>query len=565
MLTFFKVSRLLIFLLFLANNSFGQSPDPVHSKNGMVVSASKIASEVGIQILKKGGNAVDAAVAVGFALAVTYPSAGNLGGGGFMVIHLQDGRNITIDFREKAPGSAFKQMYLDSLGNVIPKLSEEGALSVGVPGSVAGLIYALENYGTMPLSEVVQPAIELASDGFILDFRTAESFNRNFSDFSKYESTKKIFTKSGEEFYEGELFVQSDLANTLTLIRDQGLDGFYRGKTAGLIVEQINSLGGNTSLEDLQIYKPVERIPVMGSYRGYDVISMGPPSAGGLMLIQMLNILENYQFNKDDWGSSEYLHRLISAMKFAFADRSVHIGDEDFYPVPKQWILSKSYADSLFRKIKNNAIPSIEILPGTPFEIIEGSETTHYSVYDSLGNAVSTTTTINSAYGSKIVVEGAGFLLNNEMDDFSIKPGFPNQFGLLGNEANSVQPQKRMLSSMTPTIVLKDSLPFLILGSPGGSTIITVVLQVIMNVIDFGMDIQEAIDKPRIHHQLFPDEIFFEKFGLSNDLKNNLIEKGYAIGNEQTLGRVEGILIDNIQGMIYGATDPRGFGGAAGY
>ena len=541
------------------------APDPVRSKNGMVVSASNLASKVGLQILKKGGNAVDAAVAVGFALAVTYPSAGNIGGGGFMVIHLKDGRNLTIDYREKAPINSANTLYLDQKGEVVPERIQEGVLSAGVPGSVAGLIFALEKYGTMNLADVIQPAINLAENGFPLEYRLAESMESYLDFFKKYESSIKVFSKNGLPYHEGEIFKQPDLAFTLKQIKKNGRDGFYKGKVAELVVEQCKKFGGIISLEDLEKYEPVEREPIIGSYRGYEVVSIGPPSAGGIGLVQLLNVLENFNFDISEWGSSSYIHTLVEAMKYVYADRSVHLGDEDFYPVPKEWLISKRYGKEIFAKITDEAIPSENIIAGNPKLYKESEETTHYSVYDGQGNAVSTTTTINSGYGSKVVVDGAGFLLNNEMDDFSVKPGFANQFGLVGSKANSIEPGKRMLSSMTPTIILKDGFPYLIIGSPGGSTILNIVLQVILNRIDFKMDIQEAINQPRFHHQWLPDHIDYEEFGLTTDVKENLIKRGHKIGQVKSLGRVEGILIDKENNIIYGATDPRGFGSAEGY
>ncbi len=562
---FSKIILLLIVISLFNPEIYSASKDPVRSKNGMVVSASKIASEVGVQVLKKGGNAVDAAVAVGFALAVTYPSAGNIGGGGFMLIHLSDGTNTTIDYREKAPISAKENMYLDSSGNFMPELSQFGVTSSGVPGSVAGLIYALENYGSLPLRDVIQPAIDLAENGFVLEFRLAKSLEYENEYFNKYPSSKRVFTKDGLPYQEGEILIQKDLAYTLKKIRDFGVDGFYSGEIAQLIVNQISKDGGYISLEDLKNYKPIEREPVKTNYKGLEVLTMGPPSAGGVSLLQMLNTLENFNFDKQEWGSSFHLHRLVEAMKYAFADRSKYIGDPDFFKVPLNHLLSKQYAYSIFQKIGDEAVASDKILPTDLSQIIESEETTHYSIIDSYGNAVSTTTTINSGYGSKVVVEGAGFLLNNEMDDFSVKPGVPNQFGLTGSEANRIEPGKRMVSSMTPTILLKDNKPFLIIGSPGGSTIATVVLQVLMNVVDFGMDIQQAIDMPRIHHQWLPDRIDYEKFGLTMDVINSLKQKGHNIGFERSLGRVEGIIADYNSNIFYGATDPRGFGAAIGY
>lgn len=567
MLIYSKKIFLLLWSITLSTSGLvrAEAPDPVRSKNGMVVSASTLASKVGIQILKKGGNAVDAAVAVGFALAVTYPSAGNIGGGGFMVIHLKDGRNVTIDYREKAPRNSTSEMYYNEKGNVDAEKIQKGVLSAGVPGSVAGLIYALEKYGTMKLEDVIQPAINLAEDGFPLEYRLAQSIQSSLGDFKKYESSMKIFSQNGLPYLEGDIFKQYDLASTLKQIKEKGKDGFYKGKVAELIVEQCKKLGGIISKDDLENYQPVERQPILGSYKGYEIVSMGPPSAGGIGLIQLLNILENFRFTKNEWGSSKYIHTLVEAMKFVFADRSVHLGDEDFYPVPKEWLISKNYARELFSKIFDSAIPSEKIIPGSPKLYKESKETTHYSIYDGMGNAVSTTTTINSSYGSKLVVDGAGFLLNNEMDDFSVKPGVANQFGLIGSHANSIEASKRMLSSMTPTIILKDGNPYLIIGSPGGSTILTVVLQVILNCLEFNMDIQEAINQPRIHHQWLPDKIDYEEFGMTLDVKNNLIDKGHKIGEMKVLGRVEGILIDKEKNIIYGATDSRGYGSAEGY
>ncbi len=564
------VIAVLFTFLFTPNSLVAQTGRPIKAKNGMVVSASSLASKVGVEILKNGGNAVDASVAVGFALAVTYPYAGNLGGGGFMVLHLKDGKNTSIDFREKAPISAHKDMYLDNSGNYIPELSQEGITSVGVPGSVAGLIHALEKYGTFSLEQVIQPAIDLAMNGFLLSESDARSFKNSLKDFKKYSSSVKIFSKGGEPFDEGDLFIQKDLARTLEKIKQYGADGFYKGEIADLFIAQVKSMNGYITHEDLENYQPVERDPVQGTYRDHKIISMGPPSSGGIALVQMLNVLENFSFEKDDWGSSNYINKLVETMKYVYADRTYHLGDEDFYPVPKQKLTSKVYAKTIFDKLTSYATPSEKITTQIPVEQNESTETTHYSVYDKEGNAVSVTTTINSGFGSKIVVDGAGFLLNNEMDDFSAKPGEPNQFGLLGAEANSIQPEKRMLSAMTPTIVLKNDKPYIIVGSPGGSTIITVVLQVILNCIDFGMNIQEAVNAPRIHHQWMPDIVYLEEFAISKDVKENLTKIGYNFGDRNStfrvLGSAQSILIDCVSGNIYGAADPRrGSAYAAGY
>ncbi len=557
-----------LILLTIPQNFYFQNARPIAAKNGMVVSACPLASEVGTKILQQGGNAVDASIAVGFALAVTYPYAGNLGGGGFMVLHLNTGRNTTIDFREKAPLKAHRDMYLDEKGNYLPELSQEGITSVGVPGSVAGLIYAVEKYGTMSLEEVIQPAIELARNGFILTETDVRSFNYYFNEFKKYPSTLKIFSTEGETFKEGDLFVQKDLAETLKAIKENGRDGFYKGEVADLLISQVEEMNGYITHKDLKNYQPFEREPIIGSYRDHKIISMGPPSSGGIALVELLNILENFTFDQFDWGSSSYINKLVESMKYVYADRTYHLGDEDFYPVPKQKLTSKEYARTIFDQLTPYAISSEEITTQIPVEVNESTETTHYSVYDKDGNAVGVTTTINSGFGSKIVVEGAGFLLNNEMDDFSSKPGEPNQFGLLGAEANSIEPGKRMLSAMTPTIVLKNDKPFIITGSPGGSTIITVVLQVIMNVIDFNMNIQEAVNAPRIHHQWMPDIIYLEEFAVSKDVKFNLEKMGYKFGDRnqtfRVLGSAQSILIDDEN--IYGAPDPRrGKASAIGY
>jgi len=562
---------LLIIIAFfnILNQTFPFSRKPVKARKAMVVTVSSPATKVGLAILKKGGNAIDAAVAVGFALEVTYPFAGNIGGGGFMVIHLKNGKNTTIDFREKAPLKASRNMYLDKNGNYIPSLSKEGALAVGVPGSVAGLIYALKKYGTMSLSEVIQPAINLAKNGWVLDEHTINQINRSLPKFERYPESMKIFTRNGKPYNVGDIFKQPELARTLERIKEKGLAGFYSGKTAQLLLKELNKYGGIITQKDLDEYKPVERKPVIGTYRGYKIVSMPPPSSGGIILVEMLNILENYNFKPNEWGSSSYYHKLVEAMKYAYADRSQFLGDPDFYNVPETGLISKQYAKKIFEKIGEKATPSSSIKPGNPFRFMEHRETTHYSVYDQYGNAVSITTTLNSAFGNKMVVEGAGFLLNNEMDDFSAKPGVPNQFGLIGGEANSIQPGKRMLSSMTPTILLKNNKPFLVVGSPGGSTIITTVLQVILNVIDFHMDIQTAVNMPRIHHQWLPDKIFYEKYAINNDTAENLVTMGYRLADMhksfRIIGIVEAILIDNQNHLIYGANDPRGGGLAEGF
>jgi gamma-glutamyltranspeptidase / glutathione hydrolase len=558
MLIFSKKKFVILILCFFSTFSFSQEKTAV---NGMVVSANSLASKAGLEVLRRGGNAVDAAVAVGFALTVTYPVAGNIGGGGFMVIHTEEGKDITIDYREKAPLKAHRDMFLDPSGNYIDESSTQGINAAGVPGSVAGLLYALEKYGTMSIAEVIQPAINLAEDGFPLDAHTANSFRNANWLFAKYPFSLKVFTKDNISYVEGDIFKQPDLAATLKRIAVNGRDGFYQGITAEMLLKQVNSLGGIMTQEDLSNYRPVERKPVTGYYRGLKIVSMAPPSSGGIALLQLLNIIENKIFLPEHWSTGSYIHFLCETMKYVYADRSKYLGDPDYFGVPVQPLISKSYARDIFNTISDHSVPADSITPGTYFS--ESTETTHYSVYDSKGNAVSTTTTLNSGYGNGIVVEGAGFLLNNEMDDFSVKAGLPNQFGLLGSEANSISPGKRMLSSMTPTIVLKEGRPYLIVGSPGGSTIITVVLQVILNVIDFKMDLESAINLPRIHHQWYPDRVDYESF--YNDAQEELIRRGQIIGEKRRLGLVEGILIDHENKIIYGASDIRGNGSAEGY
>ncbi len=566
-LSIISTSLCILIINFTGCNLYEEKP--VAAKNGIVVSVSSIASQVGVNILKQGGNAVDAAVATGFALAVTYPQAGNIGGGGFMVIHLANGKNTTIDFREKAPLKAYRDMYLDSVGNFLPELSQTGATSTGVPGSVAGMLYALKKYGTMNIFDVIQPAIDLAKNGWKLNYETAKSFEYYLPEFKKYSSSLNTFTKKGYLYKEDDIFKQPELSATLRLIKEKGSDGFYKGRIAELLIKQIKLLGGYIAQEDLDNYHPIEREPIIGNYRGYKIVSMPPPSSGGIALVEMLNILENYSIYQNDWGTSKYVHKLVEAMKYTYADRTEYLGDDDFYPVPRKVLTSKKYAKSIFDKIGDKATPSENIEAAKIYKYNESTETTHYSVYDKFGNAVGVTTTLNSSFGSRIVVDGAGFLLNNEMDDFSAKPGEPNIYGLLGSEANSIQPGKRMLSSMTPTIILKDNKPFLILGSPGGAQIITTVLQVISNVIDFNMDIKQAVDAPRFHHQWLPDEIVYEEDTFSGDVKDGLSKLGYSFKDEnldrRKIGMVAAIMIDIKNKLIFGAFDKRGPGKAVGY
>lgn len=540
----------------------------VSGTSGMVVSASKYASQVGIDILKSGGNAVDAAVAIGFALAVTYPQAGNLGGGGFMVIKIKN--TVTaIDYREKAPAGSTRNMFLNDKGEFLPDKSQVGHLSAGVPGSVAGMLYALEKYGTKKREEIIAPAIKLAEDGFEMEQELASSLNGEYELFKQFPSTKKVFTKNGLNYTGGELFIQKDLANTLKLISIHGRDGFYSGVTAELIVKEMQRGGGIITSEDLKNYNPVERTPIHINYKGYDVYSMSPPSSGGIALAQLLNMAEYEQIpdRNDVYNGikdhSNYLHNIIESMKRVYADRSEHLGDPDFWKVPVNELISKDYAKKRRNEISNNSTPSGEIKPGV--FINESDQTTHYSVIDKDGNMVSVTTTLNNTYGSGVVVDGAGFLLNDEMDDFASKPGEPNMFGLVGNEANAIEPGKRMLSSMTPTIILKEGSPFMVVGSPGGGRIITSVFTTIINVIDFKMPLDSAIDKPRFHHQWLPEYLQYEAGAIDEEVLAKLQEKGHQVKQISDYGRVEAILVDWKNHTYYGHSDRRGYGAAIGY
>ena len=540
---------------------------PVEASKGMVGSAQRLASETGVRVLKSRGNAVDAAVATAFALAVVHPTAGNIGGGGFMVIRFADGRATTIDFRETAPLKAHRDMYLKPDGTVDADKSQIGYLAVGVPGSVAGLCLALQKYGSKPLARVITPAIQLAEQGFLVTDDQAESFAELQSDFQQFPPTAKIFLKpDGSPYRKGERFVQKDLARTLKLIAAEGPDAFYKGEIAQLIAADMARHSGLITLDDLAAYQAVERPPVKGMYRGYEIISMGPPSSGGIALVQILNILENAGLRGKGHNSSQYVHLLAEAMRRAFADRAEYLGDPDFVSVPVQGLLSKEYALSLYRTIDSfKATESRNVKFGNPHAFqSEGKQTTHFSVIDASGMAVSVTTTLNDNYGSRAVVDGAGFLLNNEMDDFTAKPGSPNLYELIQNEANAIAPRKRMLSSMAPTIVVKDGEPFLVIGSRGGPHIINTVLQVILNVIDFDMNIQDAIDAPRFHHQYLPDEIRYERAGLAADVVEHLQSMGHLCKEVIKVGEAHGIHYDAARKKLYGAADRRSEGAAIG-
>lgn len=526
--------------------------------NGVVSSADKLASEVGIKILQEGGNAVDAAVGVGFALAVVYPQAGNIGGGGFMVIRLADGTTTSIDFREKAPLLASRNMYLDANGNVIEDLSTTGHLAAGVPGSVAGLLYALQKYGTMSREQVMKYAIDLAENGFIVSQHLADAIRNYNTDFKKFKGSYKVFGNVRAN----QLFIQKDLATTLKAIRDYGRDGFYKGKVAELIINEMKQGNGIISYSDLENYNVVEREVLKGTYRGYDIITMRPPSSGGICLLELLNILEYY--NLSSMTQTEYVHLLTEAMKRVYADRAEFMGDDDFVNVPVDILTSKVYAKKRMEGYnENKATTSSEIKPGDAY-YKESINTTHYSVADRYGNVVSTTTTLNDNFGCKVVVDGAGFLLNNEMDDFAIKPNYPNIYGLVGSEANSIAPGKRMLSSMTPTIVLKDNKPFLVVGSPGGGKIITSVLQTIIHIIDFNKSLSDAIEIRRFHHQWLPDYIQYEQGCFPQSVIKQLMNMGHNLKGVSNFGRIDAIMIFP-DGKMTGHSDSRGYGKAIGY
>ena len=562
----FRISLLaLVALASLPPQAIAASKAPVRAEHGMVGSTEANASQAGVSMLQQGGNAIDAAVAVGFALAVTHPSAGNLGGGGLMVIRFADGRTTSIDYREVAPAKAFRDMYLDAAGNVVPERSLIGPLAAGVPGSVAGLAYVHKKYGKLPWKDVVAPAIALAEGGVVLTDAMANSLRAAQKLLERFPESKRIFLRDGALYARGDRLVQPDLAKTLRAIAERGADGFYKGPVADLIVAEMQRTGGLITKDDLAAYAPIERETVKGTYRGHDIISMPPVSSGGVALIQTLNILEGYPLGEFGAHSSRSVHHIAEATRRVYADRSEWLGDPKFFQVPISGLTSKKYAEALRATIDPlRATPSTQVKPGSPRQY-ESDQTTHYSVIDAEGMAVSTTTTINGGYGNGQTVTGAGFLLNNEMDDFSAKPGVPNMFGVIGGVANEVQPGKRMLSSMSPTIIAKDGKPFLVVGSPGGSRIITTVLQVVLNVIDYGMDVQEAVDAPRFHHQWLPDEIRIERRGFPVDVVKALEALGHKVTAQGDMGDVHAIWVDPRTGMRYGASDPRLDGRTLGY
>ncbi len=553
-----------IFMMITLYPATSQSPiytadvrhHPIVAEKGMVASQHKLASQAGLEILRQGGNAVDAAVAVGFSLAVVLPRAGNLGGGGFMIVHdAESGETKSLNYREMAPAKAHRNMYLDQDKNVDRQKLNSSYQAAGVPGSIAGLSRALDLYGTMTLVQVMAPAIKQAEEGFTVTYDLARLLKRMKPRLGAWPESAKVFYKADGSFYKaGDVLVQSDLAWSLKQIAQNGPGAFYGGEVGKRLAEDMKNNGGLITLEDLKNYKVEEMEPSWGEYRGFQIASMPPPSSGGVHIIQMLNILEEFPLAYLGHNSAETLHLMAESMKLAYADRSEHLGDPNFWDVPVSGITSEHYADELRKKIDRwTATPSESVKPGKPVDY-ESDETTHFTVVDQQGNVVVNTYTLNFSFGNGIVAKGTGILLNNEMSDFSAKPGVPNAFGLLGGEANSVQPGKRPLSSMTPTIVFKGGEPYFATGSPGGSRIITTVLQIILNIIDHGMNVAEASHAPRIHHQWYPEILYIEK-GISPDTQSLLRAKNHVVRYRDAMGSTQTIMLKD--GLIFGASDPR--------
>lgn len=560
------VTLLLISGFFLSQWSCRQADEKVptydivqsmEADSAAVAAEHPLAAEVGVEILAQGGNAMDAAIAAQFALAVVHPRAGNIGGGGFMVIRLSGGELAALDYRETAPAAAFRDMYLDSMGNVIPEASKEGHLAVGVPGTVAGMREAFEKYSKLKdWPALVQPAIKLAKEGFKVTASEAERLNKFHDDFVKMNVDARPFVKEGN-WEEGDLFVQPALAETLQLIGDQGKAGFYEGKTADLIVKEMKRGGGLITLEDLKNYKASWKEPIICAYKNYRVITMPPSSSGGVVLCQILQMLEDQPLREYGFQSAEAVHAMVEAESRAYADRAEYLGDDDYYPVPIEKLLSKAYLQSRFSDFNPKEATPSQLIGADTFKMkVESFETTHTSVVDMWGNAVSVTTTLNLNYGSKVLVGGAGFFLNDEMDDFSAKPGVPNYFALVGNEANAIAPGKRMLSSMTPTIVEKDGNLFMVLGAPGGSTIITAVLQTLLNVIEYDFPLDSAIAAPRFHHQWLPDEIKVEPTAIDTLQRKKLWDMGHHLTEVNRMALVKAVLKSS-DGILHIAADPR--------
>ncbi|MGZ8833293.1 MAG: gamma-glutamyltransferase [Thermoanaerobaculia bacterium] len=561
------MKRTFVFILLITTTLYAAAPQPVRAPHGMVASTSEIASRVGADIMKKGGNAVDAAVAVALALAVTWPSAGNLGGGGFMLIRKADGTAEAIDYRERAPLAATRDMYLDAAGNVIKGVSTQGYKAVAVPGTIAGLVLAHKRHGKLPWSELVEPARQLAAEGFTVNQHLSRGLrSKSTTDrLQPFAESTRIFQRDGKYYELGEKFVQPDLAATLKRIKSNPRD-FYEGETATLVIADMTARGGILTLEDFRKYEPTVRKPLRSMYRGHEIITMPPPSSGGVALIEMLNMLEPLDLKSMGWHSSKYVHTVVEVMRRAFADRAQFLGDTDFVKVPVKGLLSRQYAEQRAKTIDPaRASNSKDLGAGDPAPY-ESSETTHFTIVDKDGNVVTNTYTLNDSYGSGVTAKGTGFLLNDEMDDFTSKPGVPNDYQLIQGEANAIAPRKRPLSSMTPTIVLKDGKVLLAIGSPGGPTIINTVLQVVLNVIDFDMNVSEAIDADRFHHQWLPDEIFWEEYEFNQDTRDALERMGHHFREKPTaLGDAEGVGIDQKTGMRMGASDPRLGGVPVGY
>lgn len=565
------MTAVIVSICLVASPSRAASLAPVAAENGMVVSAQHLATQVGVDVLKRGGNAVDAAVAVGYALAVVYPAAGNLGGGGFMTIQLADGRKTFLDFRETAPKGATANMYLDKDGNVIKGISTKGHLAVGVPGSVSGMEYAREKYGTMKRADLLAPAIQFAEQGFVLDQGDIDLLRTATNDFKEDPASSAIFLNNGQPFNTGEKLVQSELAKTLREISSKGTDGFYKGWVGSAIVASSEAGKGLLTQDDLDGYKTRELPPVECDYRGYHVVSAPPPSSGGVIICEILNILEGYPLKELGYHSAAATHVQIEAMRHAYVDRNSYLGDPDFVKNPLDRLLDKAYAAKIRAVIDpNKAGVSKDIKPGVAPH--EGSNTTHYSIADKDGNAVSVTYTLNDWFGAKVTAAKTGVLLNDEMDDFTAKVGVPNLYGLVQGEANAIAPGKRPLSSMSPTIVTKDGKPVMVVGTPGGSRIITAVLQTMINAIDYGMNAQEAVDMPRIHQQWLPDLTNVENYALSPDTQKILEGMGHKFGPPQPANHLAVIIVGApaLNGKpvgnnrYYGANDPRRNSGLAG-
>jgi len=562
-----------VLLLLTALGAVGASQAPLGAEHGMVVSSHRLASEAGVAELRKGGNAVDAAIATAYALAVTFPEAGNLGGGGFMLIRMADGRETFIDFRETAPAAATRTMFLDASGKPVPLLSTRGYLAAGIPGTVAGLELARSSYGTRPRAELVGPAIKLAAQGFVLEQGDVEMLAEGAEDFRKDGPASAIFLSNGKPYVAGERLVQKDLARMLRIVAKNGADGFYRGEPARLMVQASGQGAGIFALADFEHYRAVERRPLECNYRGYRVMSGPPPSSGGVVLCESLNLLSGWPVDPADFHSAQSVHYMTESLRRAFRDRNLELGDPDFVHADVERLISPAYAEALRRGIDaNKATPSLS-LAGPGFAI-EGRRTTHISVVDAAGNAVALTYTLNDWFGARVVPAGTGILLNDEMDDFSAKPGAPNMYGLVEGENNAIAPGKRPLSSMTPTIVTRDGRLLLVIGTPGGSHIPTAILQTMVNLIDYRMTIAEAVDAPRIHAQWIPDTLYYEPHALSADTRAALAAKGHALEVMGTWNHVAAILVGApaIGGAprgryrLYGAIDPRlPVGSVAGY